>query len=93
MSVKVRSRLFYRQQGKKSATFAEAMADRPMAILSAWYRVNPQTDSGTVQPSAAKPKAALMAFYDRISDVAGHSLARVSFNSSSEKVVRKQYSA
>ena len=54
MSVKVRSRLFYRQQGKKSATSAEAMADRPMAILSAWYRVNPQTDSGTVQPSAAK---------------------------------------
>ena len=25
-----------------------------MATLSAWYRVNPQTDPGTVQPSAAK---------------------------------------
>ena len=45
MSVKVRSRLFYRQQGKKNLR---------QATLTAWYRVNPQTDSGTVQPSAAK---------------------------------------
>ncbi len=37
--------------------------------------------------------AALMAFHDKTSDVDGHSLARASFNSSSDKVVRKQYSA
>ena len=36
-----------------------------MATLSAWYRVNPQTDSGTVQPSAAKASSSAKAIEDK----------------------------
>ena len=65
------------------------------SVTVCFDRMQMQRSSGSQENTIVllKPMAALMAFHDRISDVAGHSLARASFNSSSEKVVRKQYSA